>query len=189
MLYNGNPDFSLFRQPPTYATFMKTEIDTIRSYPGFATLKFFAAEAQRQAQTNGQEMEFYDSVLAVGYDANDGLINTTVEPILFDSVPCPPECHIMNAANAMATDNDWLSVNEAGLKQQAMPLNKRFSASFSAMEIQGLWMLSGLAKIRAYYASFNGAPTFLVVGVDAAGNNLPGIYLLDPNPVAAASLQ
>jgi len=179
MLYNGNPDFNLFRQPPTYATFLKTEIDTIRSYPGFAALKFFAAKAQGD----------YDSVLAVGYDASSEVINTAAAPILFDNVPCPPECHIMNAANAIATDNDWLSVTEAGQKQQAMPMDKRFSASFSAMEIQGLWMLNGLEKIRVYYASIYGAPTFLVVGADTDGNNLPGIYLFDPNPVAAASLQ
>lgn len=179
MLYNGNPDFSLFRQPPTYATFQKTEIDTIRSYPGFGILKLFAAKAQGN----------YDSVLAVGYDTGNALINATAAPILFDNVPCPPECHIMNATNALPTPNIWLSVAGADNKQQAAPAENRFSASFSAMEIQGLWMLSGLAKLRAYYASFNGAPTFLVVGVDAAGNNLPGIYLLDPNPVAAASLQ
>ncbi len=179
MLYNGNPDFNLFRQPPTYATFLKTEIDTIRSYPGFAALKFFAAKAQGD----------YDSVLAVGYDASGVLINTAAAPILFDNVPCPPECHIMNAANPTPTDNIWLPVAGAGNKQQAMPAENRFSTLFSAMEIQGLWMLNGLSKIRVYYASKKETPTFLVVGVDAAGNNLPGIYLFDPNPVAAASLQ
>ncbi len=179
MLYNGNPDFNLFRQPPTYATFLKTEIDTIRSYPGFAALKFFAAKAQGD----------YDSVLAVGYDASSEVINTAAAPILFDNVPCPPECHIMNAANATPTPNIWLSVAGAEHKQQAMSPENRFSALFPSEEIQRLLTVNGLAKIRVYYASIYGAPTFLVVGADTDGNNLPGIYLLDPNPVAAASLQ
>lgn len=168
MLYNGNPDFNQFRQPHTYATFLRSEIDNIGS---FAAIRFFAAKADGD----------YDSVLAVGLDEQGQILNPTGNSVLFDNVPCPPECHNQNIASP-TTPNTWLWLGEAQLRQQQMPPENGFSALFQSGEIQGLWMLNGLYKIRVYYALANGASTFLILGVDGDGNNLPGLYLLDPYP-------
>lgn len=175
MLYNGNPNYGQFRQPPIYATFPKDEIDTIRSYPDFAMIKFFATKTESG----------HDSVLAVGCNMQGQPLNPTnnPKPIRFDNVPCPPECHIQNADNPSSSPNSWLSLNEAQQTQQLLPSENRLSASFQSGEIQGLWMMPELAKIRVYYGLYNETPTFLVIGADGNGNNLPGFFLLDPNPV------
>lgn len=175
MLYTGNPNDTQFRQPPTYAAFLKSEIDNIGD---FAAIRFFAAKADNN----------YDSVLAVGLDEQGQILNPTGNSILFDNLPCPPECHNPNVANP-PTSNIWLWLGEAQQRQQQMPPEYGFSALFQSGEIKGLWTLTALYKIRVFYALTNGTPTFLILGVDSAGNNLPDIYLLDPYPQMPTSIE
>jgi len=178
MVFNNNPDFYLFRQPITYATFLRDELEQIRAMQGFETLRFYSVKAQGG----------YDSVLAVGCDAGDQVLLPTFAPILLDNAPCPPECHYQNTANAPATPNVWLTLDAARQVQQAMPSGNRFAASFPMAEIEELLSDTDAVKFRVYYALLLWLPSFLVCRVGSDGNNLPDYYLLDDGPVSSAVL-
>lgn len=178
MINTFDPDYSLFRQPPTYATFLKNEIEWIMATPGFETLRFYSVKAQGG----------YDSVLAVGYDANGQVLLPTSAPLLLDNVPCPPECHIRYTTNFIPAANLWLPLVSAQQIQQEMPLGNRFAVSFPKAMMEDLLSNTSVGTIKVYYASLNGAPTFLVRRADSNGGSIADYYLLDSNPVSPAVL-